>query len=99
MQQLIYNFPEEVLADAGIMAIEPANFDGIERLALVTIEQSTTVRFAACIQDAEVLSQALLPRLAQDVHAYPGDLSCCVPSSLHPFPACGAALWRQHVAP
>ncbi|KAI4366275.1 hypothetical protein MLD38_022170 [Melastoma candidum] len=35
-RQLIYNFPEELFDDAGILAIENADFDGIERLALVT---------------------------------------------------------------
>ncbi|KAK9821984.1 hypothetical protein WJX81_002760 [Elliptochloris bilobata] len=35
-RQLVYNYPEELFADAGIMAIEHADFDGIERLALVT---------------------------------------------------------------
>lgn len=35
-RQLIYNYPEELFADAGIMAIEHADFDGIERLASVT---------------------------------------------------------------
>ncbi|TXG74788.1 hypothetical protein ES288_1Z010400v1 [Gossypium darwinii] len=35
-RQLIYNFPEELFADASILAIEHADFDGIERLALVT---------------------------------------------------------------
>jgi T-complex protein 1 subunit beta len=35
-RQLIYNFPEELFADAGVMAIEHADFDGVERLALVT---------------------------------------------------------------
>eukprot|EP00897_Mesotaenium_endlicherianum_P008137 jgi/Mesen1/7351/ME000377S06565 len=35
-RQLIYNYPEELFSDAGIMAIEHADFDGIERLALVT---------------------------------------------------------------
>jgi T-complex protein 1 subunit beta len=35
-RQLIYNFPEELFADAGVMAVEHADFDGIERLALVT---------------------------------------------------------------
>eukprot|EP00803_Ostreobium_quekettii_P001520 evm.model.scf_1448.3 EVM.evm.TU.scf_1448.3 scf_1448:12286-17818(+) len=35
-RQLIYNFPEEIFADNGVMAIEHADFDGIERLALVT---------------------------------------------------------------
>lgn len=35
-RQLIYNYPEQLFADAGIMAIEHADFQGIERLALVT---------------------------------------------------------------
>ena len=35
-RQLIYNLPEEIFADAGVMAIEHADFDGVERLALVT---------------------------------------------------------------
>lgn len=35
-RQLIYNFPEEIFADNNVMAIEHADFDGIERLALVT---------------------------------------------------------------
>ncbi|KAI5429580.1 hypothetical protein KIW84_034236 [Lathyrus oleraceus] len=29
-RQLIYNFPEELFADAGILAIEHADFDGIQ---------------------------------------------------------------------
>ena len=37
-RQLIYNYPEQLFADAGVMAIEHADFDGIERLALVTGE-------------------------------------------------------------
>lgn len=35
-RQLIYNLPEQFFAEKGIMAIEHADFDGIERLALVT---------------------------------------------------------------
>ncbi|XP_077297400.1 chaperonin containing TCP1 subunit 2 [Arctopsyche grandis] len=35
-RQLIYNYPEQLFADAGVMAIEHADFQGIERLALVT---------------------------------------------------------------
>jgi len=35
-RQLIYNFPEQLFAEAGIMAIEHADFDGVERLAAVT---------------------------------------------------------------
>lgn len=35
-RQLIYNHAESLFADAGIMSIEHADFEGIERLALVT---------------------------------------------------------------
>jgi T-complex protein 1 subunit beta len=35
-RQLIYNYPEQLFADSGITAIEHADFDGVERLALVT---------------------------------------------------------------
>lgn len=35
-RQLIYNYPEQLFADAGVMAIEHADFVGIERLAAVT---------------------------------------------------------------
>lgn len=35
-RQLIYNYPEQLFAEHGIMAIEHADFDNIERLALVT---------------------------------------------------------------
>lgn len=34
--QLIYNYPEQLFSDAGVMAIEHADFEGVERLALVT---------------------------------------------------------------
>ncbi|KAI8906734.1 chaperonin Cpn60/TCP-1 family [Gorgonomyces haynaldii] len=35
-RQLIYNYPEQLFAEAGVSAIEHADFDGVERLALVT---------------------------------------------------------------
>jgi T-complex protein 1 subunit beta len=35
-RQLIYNWPEQLFADAGIMTIEHADFEGVERVALVT---------------------------------------------------------------
>jgi len=35
-RQLIYNYPESLFAAEGVMAIEHADFDGIERLAAVT---------------------------------------------------------------
>ena len=34
-RQLIYNYPEQLFADVGVMAIEHADFEGVERLALV----------------------------------------------------------------
>ena len=35
-RQLIYNYPESLFAEAGITSIEHADFEGVERLALVT---------------------------------------------------------------
>jgi Chaperonin GroEL (HSP60 family) len=35
-RQLIYNYPESLLADKGILTIEHADFEGVERLSLVT---------------------------------------------------------------
>ena len=34
-RQLIYNYPEQLLADANVMVIEHADFDGMERLSAV----------------------------------------------------------------
>lgn len=34
-RQLIYNYPEQLLAEAGVMVIEHADFDGMERLSAV----------------------------------------------------------------
>lgn len=41
-RQLIYNLPEQIFAEQGIMAIEHADFEGIERLALVTGAEITS---------------------------------------------------------
>ena len=35
-RQLIYNYPEQLFADQGVMVIEHADFEGIERLAVAT---------------------------------------------------------------
>ncbi|KIK17817.1 hypothetical protein PISMIDRAFT_684861 [Pisolithus microcarpus 441] len=35
-RQLIYNYPESILTEKGIMVIEHADFEGVERLSLVT---------------------------------------------------------------
>nr|CDJ89490.1 Chaperonin Cpn60 TCP-1 domain containing protein [Haemonchus contortus] len=54
-RQLIYNYPEQLFADAGVMAIEHADFEGIERLALVlggeivsTFDTPENVKFGSC---------------------------------------------------
>lgn len=61
-RQLIYNFPEEIFADAGVMAIEHADFDGIERLALVTgaeicstFDTPEAVRLGSCALIEEIM--------------------------------------------
>ena len=35
-RQLVYNYPESLLNERGIMCIEHADFEGVERLSLVT---------------------------------------------------------------
>lgn len=41
-RQLIYNFPEQIFAENNIMAIEHADFEGVERLALVLDAEITS---------------------------------------------------------
>jgi T-complex protein 1 subunit beta len=61
-RQLIYNWPEQLFAEAGIMSIEHADFDGIERLALVTggeiastFEHPDQVKLGSCAEISEVI--------------------------------------------
>ncbi|EPY54189.1 chaperonin-containing T-complex beta subunit Cct2 [Schizosaccharomyces cryophilus OY26] len=61
-RQLIYNWPEQLFADAGIMSIEHADFDGIERLSLVTggeiastFEHPELVKLGQCKRIEEVI--------------------------------------------
>lgn len=61
-RQLIYNWPEQLFADAGIVSIEHADFDGIERLALVTggeiastFDHPETVKLGHCDLIEEVI--------------------------------------------
>ena len=61
-RQLIYNWPEQLFAEAGIMSIEHADFDGIERLALVTggeiastFEHPDQVKLGQCDEISEVI--------------------------------------------
>ncbi|VDK29665.1 unnamed protein product [Gongylonema pulchrum] len=61
-RQLIYNYPEQLFADKGIMAIEHADFEGIERLALVlggeivsTFDTPEQVKLGSCDLIEEVM--------------------------------------------
>lgn len=61
-RQLIYNLPEQKFADSGIMSIEHADFDGIERLALVldgdivsTFDTPDKVKLGTCELIEEIM--------------------------------------------
>jgi len=61
-RQLIYNYPEQLFADANVMAIEHADFEGIERLALVlggeivsTFDDAQNVKLGRCDLIEEVM--------------------------------------------
>lgn len=61
-RQLIYNYPEQLFADAGVCAIEHADFEGVERLALVlgadivsTFDQPDRVTLGECERIEEVM--------------------------------------------
>ena len=61
-RQLIYNYPEQLLAQAGVMVIEHADFDGIERLSAVlgsqilsTFDQPETNVLGSCDLIEEIM--------------------------------------------
>merc|ERR1719204_2607893 len=61
-RQLIYNYPEQIFADAGISSIEHADFEGVERLALVlgadivsTFDDPDNVRLGTCELIEEIM--------------------------------------------
>merc|ERR1712227_12651 len=61
-RQLIYNYPEQLFADSGVMAVEHADFEGVERLALVTGGEITStfdtpgsVRLGTCDLIEEII--------------------------------------------
>ncbi|KAN0062380.1 T-complex protein 1 subunit beta [Thecaphora frezii] len=61
-RQLVYNYPESLLAEAGIMCIEHADFEGVERLALVsggeiasTFDRPDLVKLGQCDLIEEVM--------------------------------------------
>lgn len=61
-RQLIYNYPESLLAEHGIVSIEHADFEGVERLSLVTggeiastFEQPDKVKLGRCELIEEIM--------------------------------------------
>ena len=61
-RQLIYNYPEQLLANAGVMVIEHADFDGIERLSAVlgseilsTFDDPTANVLGSCSKIEEIM--------------------------------------------
>lgn len=61
-RQLIYDYPEQLFTDSKINSIEHADFDGVERLALVTgaevvstFDEPDNVRLGHCEQIEEIL--------------------------------------------
>jgi len=61
-RQLIYNYPEELFAQAGVMAIEHADFEGIERLAkalgadiLSTFDETAKVNYGFAAKVDEIM--------------------------------------------
>ncbi|KAK4694642.1 T-complex protein 1 subunit beta, partial [Phenoliferia sp. Uapishka_3] len=61
-RQLIYNYPESLFAEAGIMSIEHADFEGVERLALVsggeiasTFDNPSLVKLGMCDTIEEIM--------------------------------------------
>jgi len=61
-RQLIYNYPEQLLAEKGVMVIEHADFDGTERLAAVlgadilsTFDTPETARLGTCSLIEEIM--------------------------------------------
>lgn len=61
-RQLIYNYPEQLMADANVMVIEHADFDGMERLAAVlgaeilsTFDDPSSDVLGSCAKIEEVM--------------------------------------------
>ena len=61
-RQLIYNYPEQLLAEKGVMVIEHSDFDGTERLAAVlgaeilsTFDNPETAKLGSCGRIEEIM--------------------------------------------
>jgi T-complex protein 1 subunit beta len=72
-RQLIYNFPESLFAQHKVMAIEHADFDGIERLAAVTggdVVSTFDSPDKVTLGECDVLEQVRIVLLCRFVNEY-----------------------------
>lgn len=71
-RQLIYNYPEQLFGAAGVMAIEHADFAGVERLALVTgMERDTSFYLLSVTVQCIVENKKPLKELrGESIHTY-----------------------------
>ena len=83
-RQLIYNYPESLLTEKGIMVIEHADFEGVERLSLVTggeiastFDRPDLVKLGQC----ELIEEIIIgeDKVRFSLPPFPGN----VPSILH----------------
>ena len=77
-RQLIYNYPESLLAEKGITVIEHADFEGVERLSLVTggeiastFDRPDLVKLGHCelIEEVMIGEDKVHPCCLCDAHA------------------------------
>ena len=61
-RQLIYNYPEQLFAEKGVLAIEHADFEGVERLAAVlgadiasTFDDPKDIKLGTCESITEIM--------------------------------------------
>lgn len=80
-RQLVYNYPESLFAAEGIMCIEHADFEGVERLALVTggeiastFDRPDLVKLGQCARIEEIIIGE--DRVCQLVHHHDASLKC-----------------------
>lgn len=86
-RQLIYNYPESLLAEKGIMVIEHADFEGVERLSLVTggeiastFDRPDLVKLGHCELIEEIM-------IGEDKVRAPSELPCIRLTTSQYFPA------------
>lgn len=82
-RQLIYNYPESLLAEKGILTIEHADFEGVERLSLVTggeiastFERPDLVKLGKCelIEEIMIGEDKVRSDLAIRLFAFQADI-------------------------